>query len=330
MRRILSIDGGGIRGTFPASFLATLEDDLDQPIGNYFDLIAGTSTGGIIAIALAMGIPAKRILQLYEELGPSIFDQEKTGVAGWLTRMHRYLRWLGWGPKYSTDRLAAALNDVLGDKRIGDAQTRLVIPAWHGHSKKVYIYKTAHHERLTTDYKDPAIDAALATAAAPTYFREHITSNDVGLVDGGLWANNPAAIAVAEAIGVLGWPADKLNVLSVSCLEDIFEMKEAYSARSMVRKTADFFMAGQSHGSMGLAHILTGDPHRRKAIWRICQPVPDGFFSLDNTARIGRLKDRGFTEAREQKPILKPHFFNEPAEAFVPVHKLESQVNDRE
>lgn len=323
MRRILSIDGGGIRGTFPAAFLASLEHDLEHPIGRYFDLIAGTSTGGIIAIGLAMGLPAKRILQLYEDRGPAIFDQDHSGVVGWLSKVYRGARWFGWGPKYSTDALAAALMDVLGDKRIGDAQTRLMVPSWHGHSKKVYVYKTAHHERLTTDYKVPAIDAALATSAAPTYFREHITANDVGLVDGGLWANNPAGFAVAEAIGVLGWPADKLSILSVSCLEDIFEMKESYSARSIVRKTADFFLAGQSHGSLGLAQILTGDPHDRRAVWRICQPVPDGFFSLDNTARIRQLKARGFIEARVQKPILKPIFFTEPAASFDPVHKLE-------
>ena len=198
-----------------------------------------------------------------------------------------------------------------------------MIPSWHRQTKTVYVYKTAHHERLRTDYKDLAVDAALATAAAPTFFKEHITANDVGLVDGGLWANNPVGYAVAEAIGVLKWPVEELKVLSVSCLEDIGKTKPSYSARTMVTKTADFFMAGQSHGSLGLAHILTGDPHERKAIWRICQPAPDGDFTLDDTSRIRDLKDRGFVEARQQKPILTPHFFTEPAEAFVPVHKLE-------
>lgn len=323
MKRILSIDGGGIRGTFPAAFLAALEDDLDHPIGSYFDLIAGTSTGGIIAIALALGIPAKEIQALYETHGPAIFDQDQSGVLAWLTKWRQNLRWAAWGPKYETDTLEEAIRSVIGDKRIGDAKTRLMVPSWNGRSKKVYVYKTAHHDRLTTDYKDPAVDAALATAAAPTYFREHITANDVGLVDGGLWANNPTGFAVIEAISVLGWPADQLKVLSVSCLEDIFEMKQAYSARSIVQKTADFFIAGQSHGSMGIAHILMGDPHDRQAIWRICQPVPEGFFSIDNTARIRELKARGFTEARIQKPILKPHFFQNPAEPFVPIHKLE-------
>ncbi len=323
VKRILSIDGGGVRGTFPAAFLASLEDELEHPIGRYFDLIAGTSTGGIIAIALAMGLPAKAVLDLYEDLGPGIFDQESNGLLGWMKRLYRGARWAVWGPKYETYRLEAALTSVLGDRRIGEAQTRLMVPAWNAQTRKVYVYKTAHHERLTTDYKDRAVDAALATAAAPTFFREHITANDVGLVDGGVWANNPAGNAVVEAIGVLNWPADEIKLLSVSCLEDVFATKQAYSALSMRKKIAAFFQAGQSFGSMGIAHLLTGDPHTRRAIWRICQPAPDGAFTLDGTKRIRELKERGFIEAREQKPILKQHFFTEPAEAFVPVHQLE-------
>jgi Patatin-like phospholipase len=223
--------------------------------------------------------------------------------------------------------LKAALETVLEEKRIGDARTRLIVPAWNATTRKVYVYKTAHHERLTTDYKDLALDAALATAAAPTFFREHITANDVGLVDGGLWANNPSGNAVVEAIGVLGWKPDEIKLLSISCLEDVIETRPAYSALSMRKKVAAFFQAGQSFGSMGVAYLLTGHPHTREAIWRICQPAPEGQYTLDGVKAIRQLKERGFVEAREQKPILKPHFFIEPAEAFVPVHNLEGGVH---
>ena len=82
MKRILAIDGGGIRGVFPAAFLASLEERCERPIGEYFDLIAGTSTGGIIAIGLALGLPAKDILDLYEQKGPAIFAQEQSGTRG--------------------------------------------------------------------------------------------------------------------------------------------------------------------------------------------------------------------------------------------------------
>jgi predicted acylesterase/phospholipase RssA len=321
-RRILSIDGGGIRGVFPAGFLAALEENLPQPIGSYFDLISGTSTGGIIAIGLAMGLSAKDILALYEERGPEIFEQEEAGRKGFFRKVRRNVRGNLFGPKYLPDKLREALEDTLGDRRIGDAKTRLMIPAWHPQTRKVYIYKTAHHPRFETDYRDAAIDAAMATAAAPTYFPQHVTEHDVGLVDGGIWANNPVGYAVAEAIGTLGWQRDELKVLSISCLEDIFSTEGQYSKASIALQATKFFMAGQSYGSLGLAHILTGDPHENTSIYRVCQPVPDGFFSLDNTARIRELKDRAFVEAREKKPILKPVFFAEQAEPFSPHHEL--------
>lgn len=321
MRRILTIDGGGIRGTFPAAFLANLEQDLEHPAARYFDLIAGTSTGGIIAIGLALGMRAADILKLYEDKGRAIFAQTRSGILGWLAQHARFGRWLLRGPKYSAKPLREALTEALGDRRLGDAQTRLMIPAWHPQTQCVYIFKTAHHPRLTTDYKELAVDAAMATAAAPSYFAQHITANDVGLVDGGLWANNPTGIAVVEAIATLGWAPDDIKVLSIGCLEDIKVVRQAYGAARLAPQLACLFMAGQSHGSLGIAHVLTGDPHQRKAIYRISQPVPDGFCTLDNTRRIRDLKDRAFAEARIQRPILQPAFFREPAEEFTPVYR---------
>ncbi len=321
MKRILTIDGGGIRGTFPAAFLANLEKDLEQPIGRYFDLISGTSTGGIIAIGLALGMSAAEILKLYEDKGPAIFAQTRSGLPAWLAGSYRFGKWFLRGPKYSTAPLHEALIEAFGERRLGEARTRLMIPAWHPKTQGVYIFKTAHHPRFQTDYKELAVDAAMATAASPTYFAQHMTANDVGLVDGGLWANNPTGIAVVEAISTLGWPADDLKVLSIGCLEDIKVVRKAYGAARLAPQLASLFMAGQSHGSLGIAHILTGDPHKRKAIYRISQPVPDGFYALDNTRRIRGLKDRAFAEARTQKPILQPEFFSEPAEEFVPAYR---------
>jgi patatin-like phospholipase/acyl hydrolase len=320
VKRILTIDGGGIRGTFPAAFLANLEQDLDQPIGRYFDLISGTSTGGIIAIGLALGMRAADILELYEDKGPAIFAQTRGGARGWLGRRLRTGRWLV-APKYSVEPLRAALTEVLGERRLGEALTRLVIPAWHPQTQGVYIFKTAHHQRLRTDYRELAIDTALATAAAPSYLAQHVTANDVGLVDGGLWANNPTGIAVVEAIATLGWPAEGLKVLSIGCLEDVKVVRNAYGAASLAPQLASLFMAGQSHGSLGIAKILTGDEHERRAIYRVSQPVPDGFYSLDDTRRIRSLKDRAFAEARIQKPILQPQFFAAPAEEFLPFYR---------
>ena len=321
-RRILSIDGGGIRGVFPAAFLAKLEEDLDYPIGHYFDLIAGTSTGGIIAIGLALGHSASEILRLYETKGPIIFDQAESGIKGFLKRQFRKAKHFVWGPKYDSKALRECLSTVFGDRKLGDATTRLLIPAWHPETQNVYIFKTAHHVRLQTDYKEFAVDAAMATAAAPTYFAQHLTANDVSLMDGGIWANNPAGIAVVEAIGTLGWPATELKVLSLGCLDEIQIVREMYGAARIATQLVNLFMGAQSHSSLGIARVLTGDTHEHKSIYRISQPAFPGFYSLDNTKRIKSLKNRAIAEARIQKPLLKPQFFYQPAEVFQPVYTV--------
>jgi patatin-like phospholipase/acyl hydrolase len=319
LKKILTIDGGGIRGVFPAAFLADLEKNLKQPIGRYFDLIAGTSTGGIIAIALALGMKASEILNLYEENGPKIFAQTRDGILGWLTNRCHAIKWCISTSKYKAKALSDALHEVFGEKLIGDAQTRLLIPAWHSKTQSVYIFKTAHHPRLQKDQYEFAVDVAMETAAAPTYFPQHISENGMGFLDGGIWANNPTGIAVVEAIGVLGWPAKDLKILSIGCLDDISTIETARGAIRLAFDQARLFMTGQTHASLGIAQILTGDPHEQKSIYRISQPVPKGLYTLDNTRKINELKDRALAESRKQGPILQSVFFTEPAEQFTPM-----------
>lgn len=173
--RILSLDGGGIRGVFPAALLARLEEHLDHPMGRYFDLIAGTSTGGIIAIGLGLGLRARDILKLYVEQGPAIFDQQHGRIQNLVRQKMRGMAH-PFVTKHSSAPLRQALYSVLGRRKLGESRTRLLIPAWHPVLERVYIYKTAHHPRLETDYKQPAIDAAMATAAAPTFLEPYMTN----------------------------------------------------------------------------------------------------------------------------------------------------------
>ncbi len=324
MKRILSIDGGGIKGTQPAAFLAQLEEDLDQPIGHYFDLIAGTSTGGILAIGLAMGISAKSLLELYETRGPTIFGQAED--KGWFGRKSRDARaamrhWVK--PKHELSVLRDELHAVLGDRLIGDAQTRLLVPAWDADQRSVYIYKTAHHPRLTTDHRKPALDAALATSAAPTYFASHKTVDDIGLLDGGTWCNNPVGVATVEAISMLGWNPEELDILSLGCVDEVYMLPEAPGKASLGVKALSLFMDGQSRGALGIARQLTGDPHARTAVHRYSPAVPADFFGLDDTRKIQRLKGLGASSARHAVPTLAPIFFQQPAEPFVPAHHTE-------
>ncbi|MBR9780956.1 MAG: patatin-like phospholipase family protein [Rhodospirillales bacterium] len=325
--RILSIDGGGIRGVFPAAFLASLEEDVDQPIGSYFDLIAGTSTGGIIALGLGLGKTAAEIQELYEKHGPAIFGQDKGTAANIVLRnLKKFRRVIK--SKHDSENLHDALKGILQNKKIGESKTRLIIPAWHAETERVYIYKTAHHERLRTDYKCSAVDAAMATAAAPTYLKPHLTGDGVELVDGGVWANNPIGVAVTEAVGLLGWPRDQIKVLSIGTINEVVARSRGTGILSLASGLTRLFMAGQAHSALGTAKILTGDGHHgKKAIWRVDQNAPQGRYTLDDTSVIREMVGRAKVEAREQLPELRRHFFYEPAPEFVPVYQLEEAIS---
>ena len=325
IKRILCIDGGGIKGTLPAAFLKTLEEDLSGSIGNYFDLIAGTSTGGILALGIAMGHEAKELLALYEERGPAIFGQETLEKADqdWILakikKLNAYCRhWIK--PKHDADVLERELKAVLKDARIGDARTRLILPAWNPDQRKPYIYKTAHHSRFTTDYRKTALDAALSTTAAPTYFKQHCTADSIGLFDGSIWANNPTAIAVVEAIAILGWCPSEIRVLSLGCSEEIYTLPENPGISKMIPQALGLFIDAQSQGALGMAKILLQHPHGGKRLYRYSPQVPQGTFSLDEPKQITRLKGLGTSTARYAKPYLSEVFFQEPAEAFYPKH----------
>ena len=193
--RILSIDGGGICGILPASVLAELESRfLDgAPISNYFDLIAGTSTGGIIALALGKGLTAAQARDLYVERGGLIFPPT--------TAYGRAKRWLWRTQRYAYERkpLEDELLRILGDSALGESKARLCIPSFEGHYGEPWIYKTPHHPDYKRDKFEHMKTVGLATAAAPTYFAA-LPNNGYTMVDGGLWANNPIMNALVDAL----------------------------------------------------------------------------------------------------------------------------------
>ena len=312
MRKILSIDGGGIKGVFPAAFLATIEERTERPIAGYFDLIAGTSTGGIIALGLGLGFSAAEVLAFYEALGPEVFRG---------SRLLRFVRWLTSGI-YDSGPLRAALEGQFGERRLGESKTRLVIPSLNLLTGEVHIWKTAHHPRFELDYREPAVEAALATAAAPTSFPVHRGARGLPLIDGGLWANNPVGVAVVEAVGVLGWQAEEVRVLSLGCTTQALDVRPRRrfwrGAGYWLLRGTEVFMAGQSSGSLGTAQSLLG----RERIIRINPPVARGRYSLDDVAGIPELKGLGHAEARKALPELRSVFFEQSAEAFEPYHRL--------
>jgi patatin-like phospholipase/acyl hydrolase len=188
--RVLAIDGGGIRGLIPALVLAEVERRSGRRTHELFDLIAGTSTGGILACALCAPdpLPAEQLVALYEEEGPDIFDrsvwQRIRSAEGLLDE------------KYDSAALDRALERFLEDKRLAQTKPDLIVPTYDMSEPGPYFFKTSKAR------EDPAEDfplsvVARATSAAPTYF-EPLPVGERALVDGGVFAVNPAMSAYAE------------------------------------------------------------------------------------------------------------------------------------
>jgi patatin-like phospholipase/acyl hydrolase len=304
-KKILTIDGGGIKGVFPASFLASIEEQIEGSISEYFDLIVGTSTGGIIALGLGLGFSAKQLLAFYEEFGPDIFKGN-----GFLKRMQHFM-----SPKYGAVGLRKALESKFGPLKLGDSKTRLVIPSFNIDTGQVHVYKTSHNERLKTDYQETAVDVALATSSAPTYFPVHYTSSGIPLVDGGLWANNPMGAAAVEAIGVLDWDRKDIKMLSIGCTTEVFSQRGSGGKLRWAPKIADIFMASQSSASEGTAQLLLGNAN----IIRVNPVAPKARYGIDAIRGIQSLKALGINEARKQLPFIQG-FFNQKAEPFEPFY----------
>lgn len=312
MRRVLAIDGGGVRGVLPAAFLAVVEEEIDGDVVDYFDLIVGTSTGGIIALGLGAGLRASEIRDFYLERGPRIFPGPTMGrkLRGLLTA------------KYDSEQLRTELKTVFDERKLGDAKTRLVIPSMDVNSGLVHLWKTAHHERFVQDYPKTMIEVAMSTSAAPTFFRAFLTESGMPLVDGGVFAHNPAGLAAVEAVGVLGWPRDEIVLLSLGCGAEQLDIRTGGWTRSgllrLAPKLAEVFMAAQSDASCGTATHLLGV---RENFVRISPPLPSGRYGLDIAAELPSLRARGETAARHELQNIKPKFFTEKAEPFVPFRR---------
>ncbi len=211
--RILALDGGGIRGAFTAAFLAGIEDHLQCRICDYFDLVAGTSTGGIIAAALAAGEPVQRIVEFYRQRGPAIFQRpiRNKSIGGRIRDKvlgHIFPNsgvdydWLV-APKYEATALRSALEEVFADRTIeGLNCCRAVIPSVDLTRGQTVVFKTPHLPGLVRDRRLRIVDVLLTTTAAPTYFPHASIGEGSAYVDGGLWANNPTMVAVAEALRI--------------------------------------------------------------------------------------------------------------------------------
>jgi patatin-like phospholipase/acyl hydrolase len=212
--KILSLDGGGIRGIYTAELLRHCEEAFGRGSGieRYFDMIAGTSTGGIIALGLGLGIPMDDIVAFYTNDGRKIFPPLPVHQFGRWTRFFRSSQ----APSLDHEALERALKERFEGRLLWESIPRLVIPAFMMPKAEIAVFKTDHHKDFRNDHATPMWQVARATSAAPTYLKglEHFESGKI-FIDGGVWANNPAMIALVDALTDYDLTLDQIEVLSI-------------------------------------------------------------------------------------------------------------------
>ncbi|CAM3435275.1 CBASS cGAMP-activated phospholipase [Sphingobacterium prati] len=222
--KVLTIDGGGIKGLYSAQILRHFEEKFECRISDYFDMLCGTSTGGLIALALSLKIPASDICDFYDNEGPKIFTNfRKIKFAG-KKYSNGTIKQVLRGGKFPDTKLKESLVGIFGDKKIGESHNLLCIPSYNITEARPFVFKFDHKEGdLNRDNKASYVDVALATSAAPTYFpmAEISAYDNKQFIDGGVWGNNPTLVGYLEALQYFvgkGKEFEKLKILSVSSL----------------------------------------------------------------------------------------------------------------
>lgn len=206
--RILALDGGGIRGLITAVWLQRLEEKLRGPAAEHFDLLAGTSTGSLLACALALGIPARQIVDLYRERGRLVFPGPASRL--W-SRFERAFTQGVSAPKYDGKGLDEELRRVFGGARLGELKRPTLAVSYDTFNRQVVVFKSyrERHAQL------PVWQVCRASSSAPAYFPACIMElgeAEIPLIDGGVVANNPTACAIAEGVRLNGAKSPKERI----------------------------------------------------------------------------------------------------------------------
>lgn len=224
----LALTGGGYRGLFTAKALQTMEEHIGEPIARRFDLITGTSIGGIVALAAAFEIPMARVVQVFQEHGLTIFPErtEPTSLVGKFRDLYQHAR----KPRYEASNLRAAITSLIPkDALLGDALHPVAIPAVNVTKGEPQVFKTRHFAEWNRDWKFKAVEVALATSAAPTFFELAEVTSPSGEIlaryaDGGLFANAPDLIALHEANHFFEVPDSAVRLLSIGTTTEKYSL----------------------------------------------------------------------------------------------------------
>ena len=255
MFKILCIDGGGIRGIYPAYILHRIEEEFNTKINKLFDMVIGTSTGSIIAGAIAVDYSLKDIVKIFEKKSSDIFQKKRFSFGGSLKS------------QYDKKALQEILELALGSKTLSETLIKLIIPATDIKNGSVHVFKSSYLPEFVRDKNVKISDAILASCSAPTFFDpQKVGDSNYNLADGGLWANNPSMVALTEAIGKLGIDRNNLKIFSIGTGFS----HSTYDIESTMKKSWGFFQNWESRKLLNLILNLQSisDSNRTKLILR--------------------------------------------------------------
>lgn len=257
------------------------------------------------------------MLDLYVSEGNEIFPEPSDSLLGraktWWRPKQQYLQY-----QYEREALQKVLTARLGDKLFGDSIVRLCIPAFEGKHSEVFVFKTPHHSDYKFDRFEKMVTVGLATSAAPTYFRP-LEHGGYTLVDGGVWANNPAMLAVIEALICFDIGRDQIDLLSIGCGDDPYVVSATQIDTGGKLAWSDLIFAAmrlQSLSAINQARVLIGPP----SVVRIDAPSNATPIALDDWRRsLDELIPAAALSVKNDGDRIAGMFLKESATIFTPV-----------
>ncbi|HIF9442347.1 TPA: CBASS cGAMP-activated phospholipase [Photobacterium damselae] len=339
--RVLSLNGGGVRGLYTISVLAEFErilakDDKSYSIAEHFDLIAGTSIGGLIALGLADGKTARELESKVLEHASTIFPARKNCPKFLWNTLKAFKAVMG--NRYNGDNIEKAVVDIVGkERKVRDLQHRILIPTVNISTGKPLFIKTCHNPRFTRDDRLRLVDVARATSAAPTYFEPHyIEELKAYFVDGGLVANNPSYVAYHEAV------TDLKNEFNIESESQIYILNIGTMASDFCINPEKItsWVPGYFHlwglgstlietvmnGNQWMHHFMTARALSAENHVMLDDTVPDqqaSIITLDNSRPealkllAGRGKQKATEAMADASLNLQEKFFSEKAPKFI-------------
>ncbi len=316
--RVLSLSGGGIRGLYTAAFLARVEELSGKRFIDHFDLVVGTSTGGLIALAIGLDQSIASIRDFYKNNGTAIFPVGRVQRTMLFCKQFVY-------PKHNDAALRDLIQKRIGQETLlGDSKRPLVINTFHAAGGKPVCFKTRHHADFVNDHRKKAWEVAMATSAAPVFYRAFQAEDGTDYIDGGVWANCPVLVGAIEAIDRFAQPRESIEILSVGTTRSPFHLAHrartggAWQNISLKNRVAvNLLMEANRSAAMFMAQRLVG----RASIMEIDRVIDGGGYEMDD-ARPEVLRDLfslGEDDAKSYVHEVQARFFHSHVPPWRPV-----------